>query len=178
MFIYYVTGMTWMDTLFDAFESAYDRHYSLFASIVRHAQRAIKNMTSQGADLTFGQQPTTFLFEIELIPSLYQTAIKCRDSRIRREAQRYSAKRWQKKAYGKLPPSKIAHKVIELEEQGLTDEGTRGVHSPCRRSIYDYMMWNTLDQCRNRRGEKQWIYARYRENNEGRWVRSKHSCPL
>ncbi|KAF6834585.1 C6 zinc finger domain protein [Colletotrichum plurivorum] len=85
--LYYHTAKIWVGTCLSPNETEFDNHLSSFASIVSisadlvHSARKPVRDPSQAAATS-----PKFVFDAEIIPPLYYTAIKCRHPMLRRAA--------------------------------------------------------------------------------------------
>ena len=130
----YCSSMSiWIAETPNGSESALDDDLPDFQSMIHRATAlfAAPSSASPGSGRT-----GTFAFEMELIPPLYFTAIKCRHPRLRRDAisllQRclqHSLRR--KSVWGAVVTAAVAERVIPLEEKALASKVERGKDLGC-----------------------------------------------
>lgn len=76
-----------LQTLFYGDEIAFDAYIPSFQTIVELAESVLCPALGNGRERSRREVAPTFTFEASLIPPLYFTGIKCRDTRIRRKAR-------------------------------------------------------------------------------------------
>jgi hypothetical protein len=93
-------------------ETIWDEHLEEFKQIIRYAKDVLAS--------TAGPQRPTFTLDTEIILPLYFVAVKCRDSRVRREAAALlKSEERQERIWNSLLSASVAERVVQIEEEEL-----------------------------------------------------------
>jgi Fungal Zn(2)-Cys(6) binuclear cluster domain len=113
----------WLSVCASVEECDVDAHTHDFEEIVELGKKLTARLNEQDENL----QPERFSFDMQIIPPLYYTAIKCRNSLIRRQAVDILRRATRREGlWNAHIATKVAEKIIEIEERNLLT--THAVH--------------------------------------------------
>ena len=120
LYMYSLTSSIWLQAaLQPSGETAFDAHRHDFELIIEHAESSLSMFMAPWKTKYTGTPPV-FSFEMGVIPPLYFTATKCRDSDLRRKAISLLQRSPRREGLWDADEMvAVARRIISLEEEGL-----------------------------------------------------------